>query len=129
MFHPSSTARYRRHLMTRHSRRWPRRSRTLPGWQSCDCSVTEKPAQPETWSPSCPLAQSTVSEHLRILREAGLIQGEIEGPRTRYCINATGLAILKAGIRRDSERVRGALLPRLGRGHGGTVGAAWRPQT
>jgi ArsR family transcriptional regulator, arsenate/arsenite/antimonite-responsive transcriptional repressor len=45
-----------------------------------------------------PLAQSTVSEHLRILREAGLIQGEIEGPRTRYCVDATGLAILKAGI-------------------------------
>ncbi len=45
-----------------------------------------------------PLAQSTVSEHLRILREAGLIQGEIEGPRTRYCVNATGLAVLKAGI-------------------------------
>ncbi len=45
-----------------------------------------------------PLAQSTVSEHLRILREAGLIQGEIEGPRTRYCVNASGLAILKAGI-------------------------------
>lgn len=45
-----------------------------------------------------PLAQSTVSEHLRILREAGLIQGEIEGPRTRYCVNATGLAMLKAGI-------------------------------
>ncbi len=45
-----------------------------------------------------PLAQSTVSEHLRILREAGLIQGEIEGPRTRYCIDATGLAVLKAGV-------------------------------
>lgn len=45
-----------------------------------------------------PLAQSMVSEHLRILRQVGLIQGEIEGPRTRYCINATGLAILKAGI-------------------------------
>jgi ArsR family transcriptional regulator len=45
-----------------------------------------------------PLAQSTVSEHLRILREAGLIQGEIEGPRTRYCVNATGLAALRAGI-------------------------------
>ena len=44
------------------------------------------------------LAQSTVSEHLRILREAGLIQGEIEGPRTRYCVNAVGLATLKAGI-------------------------------
>ena len=45
-----------------------------------------------------PLAQSTVSEHLRILREAGLIQGEIEGPRTRYCINANGMAVLRAGI-------------------------------
>jgi len=45
-----------------------------------------------------PLAQSTISEHLRILREAGLIQGEIKGPRTRYCVDATGLASLKAGI-------------------------------
>ena len=44
------------------------------------------------------LAQSTVSEHLRILREAGLIQGEIEGPRTRYCVNPEGLAALRAGI-------------------------------
>jgi ArsR family transcriptional regulator, arsenate/arsenite/antimonite-responsive transcriptional repressor len=44
------------------------------------------------------LAQSTVSEHLRILREAGLIQGEIEGPRTRYCISAEGLTTLKTGI-------------------------------
>jgi ArsR family transcriptional regulator len=45
-----------------------------------------------------PLAQSTVSEHLRILREAGLIQGEIDGPRTRYCIDADGLAALRAGV-------------------------------
>lgn len=45
-----------------------------------------------------PLAQSTVSEHLRILREAGLVQGEIEGPRTRYCLDANGLAVLRAGI-------------------------------
>lgn len=45
-----------------------------------------------------PLAQSTVSEHLRILREAGLVQGEIDGPRTRYCVNANGLAALRAGI-------------------------------
>lgn len=45
-----------------------------------------------------PLAQSTVSEHVRVLREAGLIQGEIEGPRTSYCVSATGLAVLKAGI-------------------------------
>ena len=45
-----------------------------------------------------PLAQSTVSEHLRILREAGLVQGEIEGPRTRYCVNVNGLAALHAGV-------------------------------
>lgn len=45
-----------------------------------------------------PLAQSTVSEHLRILRAAGLVQGEIEGPRTRYCIDANGLAALRAGL-------------------------------
>lgn len=45
-----------------------------------------------------PLAQSTVSEHLRILRDAGLIQGEIEGARTSYCVNAAGLAALKSAI-------------------------------
>ncbi len=45
-----------------------------------------------------PLAQSTISEHLRILREAGLVQGETEGPRTRYCINTNGLSVLRAGI-------------------------------
>ncbi|MDA8312873.1 MAG: metalloregulator ArsR/SmtB family transcription factor [Actinomycetota bacterium] len=45
-----------------------------------------------------PLAQSTISEHLRILREAGLIQGEIEGPRTSYCVNRGGLAALQEAI-------------------------------
>jgi ArsR family transcriptional regulator len=34
-----------------------------------------------------PLAQSTVSQHLKILREAGLIIGQIEGPRVCYCLN------------------------------------------
>jgi ArsR family transcriptional regulator, arsenate/arsenite/antimonite-responsive transcriptional repressor len=32
-----------------------------------------------------PLAQSTVSQHLKVLREAGLIQGEVDGPRICYC--------------------------------------------
>jgi ArsR family transcriptional regulator len=44
------------------------------------------------------LAQSTVSEHLRILREAGLVQGEIDGPRTRYCVDPNRLAALAVGI-------------------------------
>lgn len=34
-----------------------------------------------------PLAQSTVSQHLKALKEAGLIQGEIDGPRSKYCLN------------------------------------------
>ena len=45
-----------------------------------------------------PLAQSTISEHLRILRQAGLIQGEIEGPRTSYCVNRAGLAALREAV-------------------------------
>ena len=34
-----------------------------------------------------PLAQSTVSQHLKCLKEAGLIQGMVEGPKTCYCID------------------------------------------
>ncbi len=35
-----------------------------------------------------PLAQATVSQHLRTLREAGLVRGEISGPSTCYCLDA-----------------------------------------
>jgi ArsR family transcriptional regulator len=45
-----------------------------------------------------PLAQSTVSQHLKVLREAGLIQGEIEGPATCYCLNPEGFRWLKEQI-------------------------------
>jgi ArsR family transcriptional regulator, arsenate/arsenite/antimonite-responsive transcriptional repressor len=34
-----------------------------------------------------PLAQSTVSQHLKELKKAGLILGEVEGPKSCYCIN------------------------------------------
>lgn len=34
-----------------------------------------------------PLAQSTVSQHLKELKLAGLISGETDGPRSCYCIN------------------------------------------
>ncbi|MGC4056025.1 MAG: metalloregulator ArsR/SmtB family transcription factor [Paludibaculum sp.] len=43
-----------------------------------------------------PLAQSTVSEHLRILKEAGLIRSSQDGPRIGYCINYETLRKLKA---------------------------------
>jgi ArsR family transcriptional regulator len=45
-----------------------------------------------------PLAQSTVSQHLKVLKEAGLIRGEIDGPRTCYCIEPRTLRRLKALI-------------------------------
>jgi ArsR family transcriptional regulator, arsenate/arsenite/antimonite-responsive transcriptional repressor len=42
-----------------------------------------------------PLSQSTVSQHLKILKEAGVVQGEIDGPKVCYCVNEDGLALLK----------------------------------
>jgi len=34
-----------------------------------------------------PIANSTLSQHLKELKDAGLIQGEIEAPRIKYCLN------------------------------------------
>jgi ArsR family transcriptional regulator len=34
-----------------------------------------------------PLAQPTVSQHLKVLKEAGLVVGEVDGPRVCYCVN------------------------------------------
>ena len=45
-----------------------------------------------------PLAQSTVSQHLKVLKEVGLIRGEIDGPRTCYCLEPRTLRRLKALI-------------------------------
>ncbi|MDZ7692287.1 MAG: metalloregulator ArsR/SmtB family transcription factor [Balneolaceae bacterium] len=38
-----------------------------------------------------PLAQSTVSQHLKALKTAGIIKGEIDGVRTCYCLNEEGV--------------------------------------
>jgi ArsR family transcriptional regulator, arsenate/arsenite/antimonite-responsive transcriptional repressor len=45
-----------------------------------------------------PLAQSTVSQHLKVLKECGLIRGEVDGPRVCYCIEARAVRRLKALI-------------------------------
>lgn len=34
-----------------------------------------------------PIAKSTLSQHLKELKDAGLIQGEIEAPKIKYCLN------------------------------------------
>lgn len=41
------------------------------------------------------LAQSTVSQHLKVLKEAGLIRGEVDGPRVCYCIEPRALRRLR----------------------------------
>jgi len=46
------------------------------------------------------LAQSTVSQHLKVLRDAGLIEGEVEGPATCYCISTEGVQFLKQQVER-----------------------------
>lgn len=38
-------------------------------------------------SEQLPIAKSTLSQHLKELKAAGLIQGEIEAPKIKYCIN------------------------------------------
>ncbi|MEM9215030.1 MAG: metalloregulator ArsR/SmtB family transcription factor [Cyanobacteria bacterium P01_F01_bin.150] len=45
-----------------------------------------------------PLAQSTVSEHLRILKKAGLVQGDVDGTRICYCVEPRMLNRLKTLI-------------------------------
>ncbi len=42
-----------------------------------------------------PLAQSTVSQHLKILKDAGLIRGTVSGPSVCYCIEPASLALFK----------------------------------
>ena len=55
--------------------------RLLAQRQACVCGelVTE-----------LPLAQSTVSQHLKELKAAGLVRGEIDGPRVCYCLDPAG---------------------------------------
>jgi len=45
-----------------------------------------------------PLAQATVSQHLKELKRVGLIEGEIDGPKICYCINGKNLAKAKSAL-------------------------------
>ncbi|HIL57830.1 MAG TPA: ArsR family transcriptional regulator [Rhodothermales bacterium] len=38
-----------------------------------------------------PLAQATVSQHLKVLKQAGLVRGEVDGPRSCYCVDSEAL--------------------------------------
>ena len=46
-------------------------------------------------SDELPIANSTLSQHLKVLKTAGLIQGEINPPKTKYCINMENWGLAK----------------------------------
>ena len=45
-----------------------------------------------------PLAQATVSQHLKILKEAGLVRGDIDGRNSCYCLDPQGIADLREAL-------------------------------
>jgi DNA-binding transcriptional ArsR family regulator len=53
-----------------------------------------------------PLAQSTVSEHLKVLKEAGIVQGTIEGVNTCYCLAPEALRLLADELRALADAAR-----------------------
>jgi ArsR family transcriptional regulator len=56
---------------------------------------------------SMPLAQATVSQHLKVLKESGWIEGEIDGPRVCYCPAAgvmTRFKLLLQGLESGERR-------------------------
>ena len=59
----------------------PIRVRILNFLESQSCCFTGELAE------EIPMAQSTISQHLKELKDAGLIQGDVMPPRVKYCIN------------------------------------------
>jgi ArsR family transcriptional regulator, arsenate/arsenite/antimonite-responsive transcriptional repressor len=63
--------------------------RFLAGRDTCTCgNIVDQ----------LPLAQSTVSQHLKVLKDAGLIVGEVDPPRVCYCLNRQALDELKRAV-------------------------------
>lgn len=60
-----------------------------------------------------PLAQSTVSQHLKALKEAGLIEGEVDGPRSRYCIHRKNFEKFLKAFSNFSDHVNKNLIDEL----------------
>jgi DNA-binding transcriptional ArsR family regulator len=47
-----------------------------------------------------PIAQATVSQHLKVLRQAGWIEGKVEGPAVNYCLNESNITWFREKIKR-----------------------------
>jgi len=53
-----------------------------------------------------PIAKATVSQHLKELKRAGLIQGEIEPPKVRYCINRENWGAARPAFKAFFKRIK-----------------------
>jgi DNA-binding transcriptional ArsR family regulator len=58
-----------------------------------------------------PLAQATVSQHLKVLKEAGLLQGTIDGPRSCYCLNPAALVEVRRALDARLARIESSCCP------------------
>lgn len=45
-----------------------------------------------------PLAQSTVSQHLKVLKEAGFVRGEVDGPKSCYCLDQSVITQFRSDL-------------------------------
>lgn len=70
----------------------PARVRIIDQFREHRCHMVQEIAD------DCDLAQSTVSEHLRILREADVLFARKDGPRTWYCLRRTVLREFAHGV-------------------------------
>jgi predicted transcriptional regulator len=52
-----------------------------------------------------PLAQATVSQHLKALKDAGIIQGTVEGTSVCYCMNKSAIQFLRKFLISLSDRI------------------------
>ena len=68
--------------------------------QRCDCICGDIVAE-------VPLAQATVSQHLKALKQAGLVQGTIDGPKVCYCLNPQTLQTMRTHFTTLFENLRG----------------------
>jgi DNA-binding transcriptional ArsR family regulator len=69
-----------------------------PSRRAIVACLAERPRAVGELAEELPISRPAVSQHLKVLKEAGLIRGEIDGPRVGYCIEPRTLRRLKALI-------------------------------
>lgn len=60
-------------------------------------------------SDEIPLGRTTVNQHIKELKQAGLIQGEICGVKTKYCLNPQAIAKLKSLMTNFIDELEGSV--------------------